>query len=143
MWALLDVNVLLALFDLDHPHHPAANSWWNGEQGQGWATCPLTQNGFVRIVSSRGYRRPLPIDEAIRLLRSQLLTPGHVFWPDDISVSDPALFDQGQLLGPNQITDAYLLALAVKNGGRLVTFDRSIKLDAVRGAEPKHLVVVS
>jgi toxin-antitoxin system PIN domain toxin len=141
--ALLDVNVLLALFDRDHPHHPVAVSWWTEEQGEGWASCPLTQNGFVRIVSAPSYRRPLPIEEAVRLLRAQVLKPGHVFWPDDISLSDPMLFDQGRLLGSNQITDAYLLALAVKNGGRLASFDRSITLGAVRGAEPKHFVVIS
>ena len=143
MRALLDVNVLLALFDPDHPHHSAADSWWTAEQGPAWASCPLTQNGFVRIVSSPGYRRPLPIEEATRLLRSQVMTPAHLFWPDDISLGDPSVFDHGRLLGPNQITDAYLLALAVKNDGRLVTFDRSITLGAVRGAEPRHLVVIS
>jgi len=77
------------------------------------------------------------------LLRAQLLKPGHVFWPDDISLSDPMLFDQGRLHGSRQITDVYLLALAVKNEGRLVTFDQSIKLGAVRRAEPRHLVLIS
>lgn len=142
MRALLDVNVLLALFDPDHPHHLAANSWWTDEQGQGWASCPLTQNGFVRIISAPTYRRPLPIEEAIRLLRSQLLKPGHVFWPDDISLSDPSLFDHERLLSAKQITDVYLLALAVKNDGRLVTFDRSIAPAGVRGARAEHLVAL-
>lgn len=142
MRALLDVNVLLALFDPDHPHHAAAVSWWTEQQAEGWASCPLTQNGFVRIVSAPSYRRPLRIDEAIRLLRAQLLKPGHVFWPDDISLSDPMLFDQGRLHGSRQITDVYLLALAVKNGGRLVTFDRGIALAAVRGAEARHVVML-
>jgi toxin-antitoxin system PIN domain toxin len=141
--ALRDVNVLLALFDPDHPHHAAANLWRAEALAEGWASCPLTQNGFVRIISARSYRRPLPIEEAIYLLRWQLMKPGHVFWPDDISLSDPMLVDQGQLLGPNQITDAYLLALAVKNRGRLVTFDRSIAIGAVKGAEAKHLVTIS
>jgi toxin-antitoxin system PIN domain toxin len=140
--ALLDVNVLLALFDPDHPHHLAARSWWTDEQGQGWASCPLTQNGFVRIISAPTYQRSLPIEEAIRLLRSQLLKPGHVFWPDDISLTDPTLFDRERLRSAKQITDVYLLALAVKNGGRLVTFDRSVDLAAVRRAEPRHLVAL-
>ncbi|MDP2411930.1 MAG: PIN domain-containing protein [Pseudolabrys sp.] len=142
MRALLDVNVLLALFDPDHPHHTAADLWRTAAHAEGWASCPLTQNGFVRVISAPSYRRPLPIVEAIHLLRRQLLKPGHVFWPDDISLSDPALFDQGQLVGSNQITDAYLLELAVKNGGRLATFDRGIPVAAVRGAEPRHMVLL-
>jgi len=140
--ALLDVNVLLALFDPDHPHHAAADLWRTEAYAEGWASCPLTQNGFIRIISARSYRRPLPIGEAIQLLQWQLVKPGHVFWPDDISLGDPTLFDHGHLLGPNQITDAFLLALAVKNGGRLVTFDQSIALGAVRQAEPRHLVTL-
>lgn len=143
MRALLDVNVLLALFDRDHPHNASAISWWASEQAQEWASCPLTQNGFVRVISTPAYRQSLPVVEAIRLLRAQQLKPGHVFWPDDISISDPAWFDHERVLGPNQITDAYLLALAVKNDGRLVTFDRSITLGAVRRAEPRHLVVLT
>ena len=80
--------------------------------------------------------------DALGVLREQIAGLDHEFWPDDITITDDQLFDHGFILGPNQITDVYLLGLAVKNGGRLVTFDRGLPLKAVRGAEPKHLVVL-
>jgi uncharacterized protein len=80
--------------------------------------------------------------EAIAALRTGLDQPDHKFWPDDISIVDDTIFDHGYILGPNQITDVYLLGLAVRNGGRLVTFDRGLPLKAVRGAEPRHVVVL-
>lgn len=140
MRALLDVNVLLALMDRDHIHHRMALAWWRGERGNGWASCPLTQNGFVRILCQRNYPRRRTAAEAMVQLQLQLTEPSHVFWPDDISIADDGIFDRGRILGPNQITDVYLLALAVKNGGRLVTFDRAISSAAVRGAETRHVV---
>ena len=142
MHALLDVNVLLALFDAEHVHHAKALAWWSEHRSDGWASCPLTQNGFVRIMSNPGYARPLAFAEAMVLLRAQVMQPGHVFWPDDISLADEVYFDHERMRGPNQITDAYLLALAVKNGGRLVTFDRAFPVAAVCGAEPRHLAVI-
>jgi uncharacterized protein len=86
--------------------------------------------------------QPAPTMDAIQLLTMGLEEAGHEFWPDDITITDDQLFDRAFILGPNQITDVYLLGLAVKNGGRLVTFDRGLPLKAVRGAEPKHLVVL-
>jgi uncharacterized protein len=80
--------------------------------------------------------------DAVGVLREQIEEPDHEFWPDDISITDGALFDRAHILGSNQITDVYLLGLAVKNGGRLVTFDRGLPLKAVRGAEARHLVVL-
>jgi len=80
--------------------------------------------------------------EAVVALRTGLDQPNHEFWPDDISIIDDAVFDHTFILGPNQITDIYLLGLAVKNGGRLVTFDRGLPLKAVRGAEARHLVAL-
>lgn len=142
MRALLDVNVLLALMDRDHVHHSAALQWWRSDRDHGWASCPLTQNGFVRISCQGDFPGRPTVAQAIEQLRRQIAESDHVFWPDDVSIADDGWFDRGRLLGPNQITDVYLLALAVKNGGRLVTFDQGIPLRAVRGAEPKHLVVV-
>ncbi len=142
MRALFDVNMLLALSDPEHTHHARAFDWWTNHQQDGWASCPLTQNGFVRIISGAGYPRPRRFADAIEQLAGQVALPTHAFWPDDISLADQAVFDHGRLLGPGQITDAYLLALAVKNGGRLVTFDRSVPVLAVRGAEPRHVVVL-
>ena len=140
MRALLDVNVLIALFDRAHVHHADASTWWTKNRNDGWASCPLTQNGFVRIISGPRYPLPLAITDAIALMRAETTLPGHVFWPDDVSLADPKRFDHDRLLGPGHITDAYLLALAVQNDGRLVTFDRTIPIAAVRGAEPRHVV---
>jgi len=142
MRALLDVNVLLALMDSAHVHHGAALAWWRNEREEGWASCPLTQNGFVRIVCQGDYPERPTAAQAIEQLRLQLDEPSHEFWPDDISITEAVLFDRARILGPKQISDVYLLALAVKNGGRLVTFDRGIPLRAVRGAEQRHLVTM-
>ena len=142
MRALLDVNVLLALMDRDHIHHQPALAWWRSERDNGWASCPLTQNGFVRIVCQGHYPGRPTAAEAIEQLRLQLGEPSHEFWPDDISITDATLLDRSRILGPKQITDVYLLGLAVKNGGRFVTFDRAIPLAAVRGAAPRQLVML-
>lgn len=142
MRALLDVSLLLALMDSDHIHHQPALAWWDKNQQFGWASCPLTQNGFIRISSQRsyaGYRTPV---NAIEQLRRQTGLPNHEFWPDDVSLADNNLFDRNRILGPKQLTDIYLLGLAAKHGGRLATFDRTIPLAAVRAAQPKHLAVV-
>lgn len=142
MRALLDVNMLLALFDHAHIYHARALEWWGANREAGWASSPLTQNGFVRIVTQLGYARPARMSDAMRVLTGQIGKPDHEFWPDDISITDAVAFDHSRILGPKQITDIYLLALAVKRSGRLVTFDRGLPLKAVRGAEPRHLVVL-
>lgn len=142
MRALLDVNVLLALMDRAHVHHSSALAWWRNERDKGWASCPLTQNGFVRITCQGRYPERPTAAQAIEQLRLQLAEPSHEFWPDDISIVKADLFDRTHILGPKQISDVYLLALAVKNGGRLVTFDRGIPLRAVRAAEARHLVMI-
>jgi toxin-antitoxin system PIN domain toxin len=142
MRVLFDVNALIALIDEQHVHHRLAHQWWAANSSAGWATCPLTENGFARIMSQSGYKNPVTATFAIDLLTEQVGESDHLFWPDDISLRDGILFDVGSILGPNQITDAYLLALAVKNDGRLATLDQSISLRAVRGAEPRHLAVM-
>jgi uncharacterized protein len=140
--ALFDVNMLLALFDPEHIHHTHALAWWTTNRADGWASCPLTQNGFLRVIAGPRYPRPKGIADAVALLSAQIALPGHVFWLDDISIADAQTFNHGHLLGPKQITDLYLLALAVKNNGRLVTFDRGISIQAARGAKQEHLVVL-
>jgi toxin-antitoxin system PIN domain toxin len=142
MRALLDVNVLLPLFDAGHIHHHAARGWYTANAKTGWASCPLTQNGFVRIVCQPKYPRPARMRDALAVLRRQIGEADHEFWPDNVSVTDETLFNPAYILGPSQVTDVYLLGLAVKNGGRLVTFDRGIPVKAVRGAEGGHLVVL-
>jgi uncharacterized protein len=142
MRALLDVNCLLALLDEDHSSHSQALLWWQSNRQAGWATCPLTQNGFACISSQPSYPSQRPLGVAIEQLTRVMALPGHEFWSDDISIADKSLFDHAFILGPNQITDVYLLALAVKNGGRLATFDRGLPLKAVREAKARHLVVL-
>jgi uncharacterized protein len=142
MRVLFDVNVLIAILDEQHVHHRRAHEWWTANRSAGWATCPLTENGVARIMSQPGYKKPVTTTFAIDLLAQQVLESDHAFWPDDISLRDYTLFDANCILGPNQITDVYLLALAVKNGGRLATLDRNVPLRAVRGAEPKHLAML-
>jgi uncharacterized protein len=140
--ALFDVNALLALFDQAHSFHGSIRAWWHDNESGGWATCPLTQNGFVRTMSQPRYLQSRSPIEAIGALLTGLDQPDHEFWADGISITDDQLFDRAFILGPNQITDVYLLGLAVKNDGRLVTFDRGLPLKSVRGVQPRHLVVL-
>ena len=142
MRVLFDVNALIAIVDGEHIHHAIVHEWWATNRSSGWATCPLTENGLARVMSLSGYKNRVNTSYAIDLLTKQEGDDDHAFWPDDISLRDNSLFDASSILGPGQVTDVYLLALAVKNGGRLATLDRSIPLRAVRGAEPWHLVVI-
>ena len=140
MRALLDINVLIALMDESHQHHSVAREWLRRNIGGGWASCPITQNGFVRILSQPSYSRPVPVTQAMVLLENATSTQHHEFWPDDISILGGAGVDRTRIHGARQLTDTYLLALAVRHGGRLVTFDRAIPLSAVSGAMPEHLI---
>jgi uncharacterized protein len=142
MRALLDISILLALIDEEHDFHERSRQWWQANREPGWASCPLTQNGFVRVISQASYARPVPLLESIRVLTSSTSETRHEFWPDDLSLLDTGTVDHTRLLGPSQLTDVYLLALAVKHGGRFVTLDRRVPLAAVRGAQPENLVVV-
>ena len=140
--ALLDINVLVALLDLDHVHHDRARSWLQREAGTGWASCPLTQNGCVRVMSQPKYPNPLPAAEVIERLRDATATSYHEFWPDDLSILDQSIVNQERIHGPKQVTDVYLLALAVARTGRFVTFDAGVPLSAVVGAKKEHFVVI-
>ena len=142
MRALFDVSVLLAAFDAGHIHHERAMRWWARNGALGWATCPLTENGFLRIISQPRYQRSVPLPDALLTLRTQIAEGGHEFWPDDLSLLDAARIDYAHLLGPKQITDVYLLALAVKHGGRLITLDRGISVAVAKGATSEHLVTI-
>jgi len=140
MRALLDVNVLIALHDRDHVHHTRAGEWFEAHGTQGWASCPLTQNGFLRIMGQSGYCNPQPLVLLLQMLQSSTATPFHQFWPDDISLLDRIQFNHAHIHSPRQLTDLYLLGLAVKNQGCLVSFDQRIPLSAVLGASLAHLV---
>lgn len=127
MTRLLDLNVLIALIDQWHARHQEAHQWFQAIAGATWATCPFTENGLVRIISSPGYPTPLPsIDHAGELLSLFCQDTNHTFWPDELSILDHSIFDLTKLTGHKQFTDLYLAGLAQHNGGKLATFDQSI-----------------
>lgn len=140
--SLLDVNVLLALLDRDHVDHLRARSWLAGAIDDGWASCAITENGFVRIIGQPRYPNPVPPSQAVSLLARATSTELHEFWPCDVSILDESVVDASRLHGHRQITDAYLLALAVRHDGCLATFDTSVVTSAVKGATKDHLVVI-
>lgn len=142
MRALLDVNVLIALLDQDHAMHERARNWLAANIRAGWASCPITQNGCVRIMSHAGYPNALPVGAVMERLADATVAARHRFWADDVSLLDPRVADRTHIHGPRQLTDLYLLALAVRHGGRLVSFDSSAPLTAVNGAERRSLVTV-
>jgi uncharacterized protein len=143
MRALLDVNVLVALLDGGHLHHRTATAWLAAHQRAGWASCPLTQNGCIRILSLASYPNPQPPGAVAARLAAALSGEHHAFWPDSLSLLAPGRLAWEQVLGSRLVTDAYLLALAVQHGGRLVTFDRGISVGVVPGAGKRHLVTLA
>lgn len=140
--ALLDINVLLALLDRDHADHVLAREWLDDEIASGWASCAITQNGAVHIMSQPRYPSPVRPAVIADRLEEACATLHHEFWPCDISLLDPLLVDRSRLHGPRQVTDAYLLALAVRRGGRFVTFDRSVVTSAVVGMHDEALTIL-
>ena len=139
---MLDINVLIALLDSAHPGHAAASYWFDRHYTYGWLTCPLTQNGCIRILSQPSYPRPLSVAAAIERIRAAASTEYHLFIPDDVSLLDTARVDPLRLSGYRQLTDAYLLAMAVAHDARLVTLDTRIPLAPVHGADETHLVMI-
>lgn len=140
--ALLDINVLLALLDSDHVDHRRAQAWLEDGITDGWASCPITENGFVRIISQPRYPSPVSPHEAVGLLGRARDHGSHEFWACDISLLDSRIVDSSRLHGPRQVTDVYLLALAAAHGGRLVTLDRAVPITSVMGATEQHLTVL-
>lgn len=141
--ALLDVNVLVALFDPDHVHHDLAHDWFAAEGSAAWATCPVTENGCVRVLSNPAYHSGvLRPGAVVSLLRRFCESEEHAFWNDSVSLRDSTLFDLSFTRGHSQLTDVYLLGLAHRHGGCLATFDRTIPLKAVRGAARAALQVI-
>lgn len=134
MTFLLDVNVLIALIDPTHVSHDVAHRWFGQGGGDSWASCPITENGVMRIVAHPKYPNtpgaPAVVAGIIGRLRQRA---GHVFWPDDISLLDPRHFDTDKLLAHKQLTDSYLVALALAHGGKLASLDRRLSVTAVHG----------
>lgn len=144
MIALLDVNVLVALFDPAHLYHEAAHAWFEHNRNQRWATCPLTENALVRILSNPSYPGShTTVEDAAARLRIFCSDRLHVFWPDSVSVCEQQRFSWNHVQGYRQITDVYLLAISVMNDGRLATFDSAISLKGVRGASARNLEVLA
>ncbi|MEI8250017.1 MAG: TA system VapC family ribonuclease toxin [Synechococcus sp. ELA057] len=141
--ALLDINVLIALLDEGHVLHHAASRWLEREIDQGWATCPITENGVVRIMAQPAYPNAQPAAQVAARLVEACSHPSHAFWPMPISLLQDGLIRWERLLGPRQITDAYLLALAATHGGRFATFDQRIGRDLVPAAEARHLCLIA
>lgn len=142
MRALLDINVRIALLDQDHSMHGQARRWFAAKAADGWASCPITQNGCVRIMSHPSYPNPLRVGAIMERLGDAMATAQHEFWADDVSLLDAGVADRTRIHGPRQVTDLYLLALAVRQGGCFVSFDSSIPRAAIHGAERKHLVTL-
>ncbi len=140
MRSLLDVNLLIALHDRDHVHHERAARWFADNAKLGWASCPLTQNACLRIMSQPGYPSPQPLAVLVGMLQQSTASSVHQHWSDDICILDATLFHHAHIHGHRQLTDVYLLGLAVKNGGRLVSFDVRIPWSAVHGATKSQLV---
>jgi uncharacterized protein len=141
--ALLDVNVWVALLDDAHMFSAQANAFID-KPGVKIATCPLVENGVIRVLNlpSYGRRGAVGLSVVRERLRKACGELDHEFWPDDVSLRDDARVDFSRVHGHQQVTDVYLLALAVKHKGCLVTFDRAIALSAVVGAQAKSLKVL-
>jgi len=142
MTSLLDINVLIALLDQDHIHHNAATRFFQNLGPDGWATCPLTENGILRILS-----RPLAQggigspEEVRRHLIAWCDYPGHQFWPDGLSLTSTSTFPK--LPSSQHLTDLYLLALAVKHGARFATFDAGIDASLIPGGPAAFYLIPS
>ena len=140
MRALLDVNVWVALFDDAHLFSAQANAFI-AKPGVKIATCPLVENGVIRVLNlpSYGRRGAVGLTAVRERLRQACDELDHEFWPDDVSLRDDASVDFSRVHGHQQVTDVYLLAMAVRHKGCLVSFDRGIALSAVVGAQARHL----
>lgn len=133
---LLDVNVLIALVDPAHVQHEQAHAWFARVGKKAFATCPLTENGLLRIVGHPKYPNspgsPSAVMTALAAIRA---LPGHRFWVDKISLAEAEFVDASRLSSHTQVTDTYLLALASAHGGRLASMDKRLVVDAVVGGK--------
>ena len=142
MTYLLDVNVLIALIDPAHVGHDAAHRWFGETGSASWASCPITENGVMRIVGNPKYPNSVGSPAAAApILKTLKELPGHVFWGDEISVVGCDLIDASEITTPGQVTDSYLLSLAVAKGGQLASFDRRLVTKAVRGGRAGLCVI--
>jgi toxin-antitoxin system PIN domain toxin len=140
---LLDVNVLIALLDPAHVQHDQAHQWFRTDGKSAWATCPLTENGVLRIVGNPRYpNSPGTPAAVVPLLKGLCALPGHSFWPDKLSLLSCSEVDSSRLLDSGQVTDSYLLALAAMHRAQLATFDRRLIAKAVHEG-PEHVRLIA
>jgi uncharacterized protein len=141
---LLDANLLIALAWPQHVHHAQAHRWFGKVGREAWASCPLTQVAFIRISSDpKIIPEPVGPRDALALLTKIIARPGHRFWADEIAPADAAIFSSLALVGHRQVTDAYLLALAQHNKGKLATIDRGVaELIQVHKDRSRYVTVV-
>jgi len=124
---LLDTNTLIALSWPAHDFHQSVQRWFRRHASEGWATCALTQAGFVRIISNPAFSpHAVSPNDALVMLRDNLKHPAHRFWGMDVSLMEAVLPVRDRLVGHQQVTDAYLLGLAIRKNGRLVTLDNGV-----------------
>jgi toxin-antitoxin system PIN domain toxin len=142
--ALLDVNVLIALLDDAHVHHRLAKAWLGDHIDEGWASCPLTQLGCVRIMANPRYANSQPTALVAQRLAKATATAHHEFWPADADpLGGAGGIDWQRVLSPRHVTDVYLLSLAVARAGRFVTFDQHVPWQSVPAAQARHRVVLT
>jgi toxin-antitoxin system PIN domain toxin len=139
---LLDINVLIALIDPAHVQHDRAHEWFASKGQEAWATCPLTENGVLRIVGHPRYPNspgsPAAVAELLISLRE---LPGHAFWSDDVSFLGRHHVNVARLLDSAHVTDSYLLALARAHNGQLASFEQRLVTDAViDGRRTLHVI---
>lgn len=136
---LLDVNALIALFDAGHANHSAAHAWFASAKKDGWRTCPITENGLLRILSNPNYQGgALPMSEVATKLEKSKADGDHEFWPDSFSMSE-WIEKSGLSVASSKMTDAYLLRLAAKEGGTLATFDMRIAIGLIGSSDREIL----
>lgn len=143
MRALLDVNVLIALLDAAHVRHRLATTWLAKNIKHGWASCPITQLGCIRIMSQPAYPNPQPAAQVAERLHMAMADRHHEFWFADIDAFGTRAIDWSRILGSRQVTDSYLLALTVAKGGRFATFDPRVQPDIVNRAQPRHVEIIA
>ncbi len=137
---LLDVNVMVALLDPGHIHHELAHQWWAGHAGRPWATCAITENGLIRVLTQPRYpNRVETVAEATGLLGQwkNAHRATHRWWPIDVTLTDETLYETEKLTGPAQVTDACILGVACRHGGAVVSFDQALPWQAVAGGSPQ------
>ena len=140
---LPDINVLIALHDTANPFHHRAQDWFEKTGKYGWATCPLTENGFLRVHAQTSFLPPHERgDAAFAILETMVSTyrAAYQFWEDSVSLRDSGLFQVARIAGHKQITDVYLLGLCQQRGGTLVTLDDKMTVDALVSSHPDLLL---